>query len=378
MATQNTVRRSFTDPTGRRHFVRGRDADDAAVKLDALKKKIRGEIFVPDDLKTVAEWCAEYMHFFIRPQVQEESALDIERMFKKRILPEIGNAKLSMIRPLHLQKILLDAAGMSYSYRYKLTLEIKRLFRLARQNQLITIDPAETLRFPAKKDEKIGRALTEDEKAAITAFIPRHRFGLEVALMLYAGLRDQEVIALDKGKIRPSYNEIVVDRAMKRDGYLGPPKSKAGVRTVPLQAKLLPLLEGRLGGDPDEPVCVQTHGGRHSRSSFREGWRNFLRELNISLGAQVFRNQLVGPLPVSPDLRPYYLRHTFCTECERLGIPVQVTARIMGHSSTAVTLRYYTHPSRAVQDMALAALNGAGWEAGGTQVARITAPIGPN
>ncbi|WP_281692945.1 tyrosine-type recombinase/integrase [Agathobaculum desmolans] len=39
----------------------------------------------------------------------------------------------------------------------------------------------------------------------------------------------------------------------------------------------------------------------------------------------------------------YDLRHTYCTDLERAGVPINVAAKLMGHSSVKVTERIYTH-----------------------------------
>lgn len=361
------TRRSFTGADGKRHFVRGKDPVDVAVKIELLKEKIRKQTIIVDESVTVSEWSQNYLDVIVRPSVNDRYAKDIERVIRTRILPEIGSLKIRQVRTIHLQKILIANQDKSYSYRYKLVLELKRLFKQARMNRLIVEDPAEGLRLPSRNDETIGRALTDEERAAVESFIPKHRFGLAVALMLYAGLRDQEVIALTKSKVDLERRVLIIDRAYKADGTIGPPKSKSGNRRVPIQDKLLELLEpvvrkGRL----TDPVVTQTNGKRFESWTFRRAWANYLRELNLSLGAQTFRLQLVDPTPISMQLRPYYLRHTFCTDCEKKGLPVQVTSRLMGHSGISVTLRYYTHESREVQEMALAALNGEGWHASGT------------
>ena len=43
------------------------------------------------------------------------------------------------------------------------------------------------------------------------------------------------------------------------------------------------------------------------------------------------------------DFSPHVIRHTFCSRCYQVGIDVKVAQKIMGHSSTAITLDCYTH-----------------------------------
>jgi site-specific recombinase XerD len=77
-------------------------------------------------------------------------------------------------------------------------------------------------------------------------------------------------------------------------------------------------------------------------NSFYQSWKNFLRELEISHGAKVYRNQIVEHV-VSKDLEPYLLRHTFCTDCQAAGVPLNVAKELMGHSDISVTAKIYTH-----------------------------------
>ena len=50
-------------------------------------------------------------------------------------------------------------------------------------------------------------------------------------------------------------------------------------------------------------------------------------------------------IPVNPaeDLEPYLLRHTFCTNCQSAGVPLNVAKELMGHSDISVTAKIYTH-----------------------------------
>ncbi len=46
---------------------------------------------------------------------------------------------------------------------------------------------------------------------------------------------------------------------------------------------------------------------------------------------------------VAPDLVPYCLRHTYCTDLQAKGIPLKTASYLMGHSSIKVTADIYTH-----------------------------------
>lgn len=54
------------------------------------------------------------------------------------------------------------------------------------------------------------------------------------------------------------------------------------------------------------------------------------------------RNQVKNSI-IAPDFEPYLLRHTFCTDCQAAGVPINVAKEWMGHSDISVTAKIYTH-----------------------------------
>ena len=44
-----------------------------------------------------------------------------------------------------------------------------------------------------------------------------------------------------------------------------------------------------------------------------------------------------------PRCRTHVLRHTFCTDCQAAGVPINVAKEWMGHSDISVTAKIYTH-----------------------------------
>ena len=115
----------------------------------------------------------------------------------------------------------------------------------------------------------------------------------------------------------------------------------AGIRDIPIHSQLRPrLLEAR--GKPFSPVFPTGRGGRQNENSLRRMWTGFKRELDIYLGAEVYRNQIIRSV-VAPDLTPYCLRHTFCTDLQRAGVPLNVAKELMGHSDISTTANIYVH-----------------------------------
>jgi site-specific recombinase XerD len=74
------------------------------------------------------------------------------------------------------------------------------------------------------------------------------------------------------------------------------------------------------------------------------------------MGAEVYRNQIIQSV-VAPDLVPYCLRHTYCTDLQRAGVPLNVAKYLMGHSDVSVTGNIYTDTTPDVINFAAAKMN---------------------
>ena len=71
-------------------------------------------------------------------------------------------------------------------------------------------------------------------------------------------------------------------------------------------------------------------------------WGNFKRSLDVESGAKLCRNKIVLSA-LAPDLVPYCLRHTYCTDLQDAGVAINVARYLMGHSNISVTAKIYTH-----------------------------------
>ena len=132
-------------------------------------------------------------------------------------------------------------------------------------------------------------------------------------------------------------------KALKKGSEeVGPPKSESGSRKIPIPDVFLSELRSIYPGDPFAYLITQpTTGKMHTRSSIRSYWNNFLRALDIQMGATVYRNQIIIHA-VADDLVPYCLRHTYGTDLQDAGVPINVAKYLMGHSDISVTANIYT------------------------------------
>ena len=209
-----------------------------------------------------------------------------------------------------------------------------------------------------KSPKGTHRSITETERKAILEVADYHYAGLYVLLILYCGIRPGEAIALQWKDINLEKRLIHVRKAIESGttGEIKTPKSEAGNRDIPIPDALWhKLKEVRQG--PFQPVLLQPQGRKvHSHSSIGDAWNNFKRELDIHMGAEVYRNQIIRSV-VASDLVPYCLRHTYCTDLQRAGVPLNIAKYLMGHSDVSVTGNIYTDTTPDVIDFAAAQMN---------------------
>jgi len=338
---------------GKRYETTGKSQREADKKAALRKRELEhGEIGVSGDM-TVLRWASEWLETYKRPNVGDNHYNRCESYIKNVVVPAIGSQKLKSVTNIELQQIMNSRAGYSESDVKKLRILIKELFLKAYKARLIVYNPAEDLILPRVKEQEQRRSLTDHERNMILELAETHRAGLWVKTMLYCGLRPGETRALDWQHIDFEKKEINVRLAMKASTTeIDKPKSAAGVRDVPIPEKLLLPLQEVVRGQSEAVFTQPTTGKRHTEKSMNCMWDNFKRQLDINMGAVLYRNKIVES-KVAEDLVPYCLRHTFCTDLQDAGVPINVAKNLMGHSDISVTAKVYTHTTdRALKDAA--------------------------
>ena len=251
------------------------------------------------------------------------------------IIPYFKSYKLCEIHEDDCQRFLNQYVGKSKAMVSKLRMTLRRIMRKAEKQKLIPGNPAEDIVLP-QVTQGSRRPITDEERARILETAKTHYAGAMVLTMLYCGLRPIEVRNLKWADLDFTNNLLTVTKS----------KTAAGTgRKLPIPPQLkTALIEHKFKRLNDEWVFVRykNHKLPLDESSFYYAWHNFCREMDIANGATVYRNQITKST-LSPDLEPYLLRHTFCTDCQAAGVPLNVAKELMGHSDISVTAKIYTH-----------------------------------
>ena len=285
----------------------------------------------------------------------------------------LGEMDLADIKPLHISAFMNSLVGTSKSNISKKRFVLKELFRTAVDNRIIASNPAEK-QTKVKGSYTGHRALSKDEVDLITANYARHRGGIAIMLMLWAGLRRGEALALKWGDIDFFKKQIIVKKSLDiKHKNVKTTKTEAGDRIVPLFA---PLFEALMQAHkPDTPatalICVTASGKQYTETAFNRMLSGFCCSMERAANgipepadprgwrrdrAKMHREEAGGRwIPV--EFTAHDLRYTFATLCYDANVDVQTTKTWMGHESIETTMRIYTKLSAEKQTLSTAAMD---------------------
>ena len=326
---------------GKRYRCRGETYEEAKAKATRRRAMLEAHVREVKGSMTVEKWADQWMTIY-KATVSPSWRKQMQSIIDNAIIPAIGDRLVRDVLPIDITMTLASVANRSDSYVKKVQVILKQMFSEAEANDLVLRDPTKRAKSPHRQEKAERRPITPYERELTLRTAKKHpEDGLFFLIMLYCGLRPQEVAVLTRADIDMKARVIHVTKALKSDDSIGRPKSKAGTRDVPLPLALVPFIPDRIGY-----ICTNTQGERLTHTSIRGLWHRFKREMEIEHGTKVFKNALVNPF-LPDDLTPYCYRHTYCTDLQDAGVPLVVASRLMGHSDIKVTAKIYTHASEA-------------------------------
>ena len=230
---------------------------------------------------------------------------------------------------------------------------------------MLEYNPATATRIPRNAPQGYRRALTNAEQQWIID--TPHRAQRAAMIMMYAGLRRGELIALTWDDVDLKKKTIRVNKAVemiKGKPHVKLPKTQAGNRTIDIPQRLVdfltPLRETDFAQFPDARpinllVCRAASGKMFTNQAWRTMWKSYLIDLNVKYGFRGKVNKLAahkknkdgkaqGKLPLLiPNITPHWLRHTFATLLYLAGVDVLTASDQLGHADIKTTLSIYTH-----------------------------------
>lgn len=328
MGCSKYIKKSFRDADGIRHYVYGTTLEEALIKREELKRKLK-ENRIEESMTLFREWAVTALNTY-KPDISAKQRKNIDSRLTNYINPIIGSVPISRVTPIQCQTIMNQASGKSKSFVTALGQELRFYFDKARKNDMIIKNPAENVIRPKGYENK-RRSLTPAERDAFRKVAKDRRFIL-FELMLYCGCRPTEAANV-------KYEDVVEINGIKFLHIRGT-KTANSDRLVPItEESARILIKPRSRG-----FCALTEAHtQHNESSYRRLSDRLKREMNIAMGCKVVRNQLIEPLPLADDFVPYMFRHTYCTDLKKKGVDLRIAKDLMGHADIKTTANIYDH-----------------------------------
>ncbi|WP_243706346.1 site-specific integrase, partial [Micromonospora sp. KC721] len=310
--------------------------------------------------------------------VEARTAERTDSMLRTHLLPQWADWPLAKIDYLAVQEWVTNLGRtLAPSTTAKHLGLLSMIMQTAIRARLIAVNPCEGVRVPRNRarEARAGTVSREAFFGRLLPAVPAEHRGI-VCAAAGAGLRwgecaglPWEAVDLDRGLLHVAQVAVETHGGIVLRAY---PKTRAGVRTVPMPPFLVDELRRRRGaGSPDGRALVfaDRDGGPQRRSNFRRRvWLPALVRAGL-LG----RVAEVSPgrwLAVWPDrdgreqraefateatavahaaasavggLRFHDLRHSYITWLVTDGVPVNVVRRVVGHEKASTTLDRYTH-----------------------------------
>lgn len=209
--------------------------------------------------------------------LRDSTRAEYESALSCHAVPFFGRMRLSEITPRDIKEYVQSCSdkGLSRHGVKNALCPVKAMLATAFEDGDIRVNPSSNVRVivraPEDNENHEVRALTEAELEAFIAAVPaNHR--LLIRFLACTGLRIGEAAELRWKDVDLATSRLYVRRAVYR-GVVGPPKSKYGVRTVPLTSDLVQELTfhrvvATFSG-ADDPVFPSRSGSRLDAHNIR-------------------------------------------------------------------------------------------------------------
>lgn len=212
---------------------------------------------------------------------------------------------------------------------------MSQVFKHAAEETSVDYNPASIVRIPSDLSQETRELPSDEEDRKMMANVTKP-FGLFPFLAKYTGARRGELLGLKYGDFDFLQKTIRIQRSVYYDNItpkLKAPKSKAGIRTVPM----LDIVAAALPrGANDEFIF----GGKEplSRCQFDAMWETYKKQTGVTA-------------------TPHQWRHMYATLLYNADIPVKEAQVLMGHSQFSTTMDIYTHIKEKRLEVSAAKLN---------------------
>ncbi|MBV1770106.1 MAG: site-specific integrase [Candidatus Desulforudis sp.] len=348
------------DADGKKQVERfsGKSYEEVLEKMDAAKSDRRkGILTEPTSKETVKDFLERWLRDSVKHSVRPHTYRSYENNVRNHIVPETGSISLKKLTPAQIQQLYAKKleSGLSPRSVQDMHAILYRALKQAAKWGFVPRNVCDAVDRPKVERQEMQVLDGEQVKQLLKAAAGDRLEALYV-LAVTTGMRQGEILGLswpnvdlDKGVIRVRQQL----QWLPKVGFaFSEPKTKKGLRTIPLTATAV--------------TALKKHRARQNegRLALGEAWRDehdlvFTTTIGTPIDGTNLVPQSFKPLLKKaklPGIRFHDLRHTAATLLLQAGVHVKVVSEMLGHASITLTLDTYSHVLPVMQDDAASKL----------------------
>lgn len=339
--------------------IRGKARYVYAPTLEELREK---EQSIQRDVNDGLDYCAgeitviELIERYVRQKQGVRYNTKVGYNFVTNLVKkqDFGYREIKSIKPSDAKQWFIDLHEAGYKYSTINTVRgvLKPAFEMALEDDIVRRNPFSfRLVDVIPNDSETRKALTKEEQMRLLAYIEgdtcRRRHYNEIVILLGTGLRISELYGLTKADIDFSEGLIRVEKQLTRtrnsEYYIEKPKTESGTRNIPMSLEVAQAFRDIISNRQTPEVELLIDGYSGFIFLDKDGKPKVAGHLEHAM------KRIIDSYNKCPTDKlvatPHVLRHTFCTDMARAGIPMKELQYLMGHSDVGTTMNIYTHSS---------------------------------
>ena len=277
--------------------------------------------------------------------IKESTYSNYSNIISNHIIPELGNIKLSNLNNKLIQEYLINKyktgrldgnGGLSNKTIRDIIAVVKSSLKYAIKEEMINNINLDFTYPKIGNKDKIYIMPKKDQEKLITYIKQNENTrSLGVLLALYSGIRIGELCALQWKDIDFKNNILHINKTLQRiyikDNkesvskiIITNPKTHNAERDIPLNKRFADILK-KYQTESNNYILSNSDKWIEPRT-YRRYFKKCLDKAKIG------------------QINFHGLRHTFATNCIKLGVDYKTVSELLGHANVNITLNLYVHP----------------------------------
>lgn len=372
-----------------------------------FEDKVKNGNCLDGDKLTLSDFYDKWKQEYGEIELEKTTLAVYDHNFKSKVIPVLGNMKLSTIKPLHLNSLYnslrKDGArmdgkkgGYSPTTINKVHAILSSILSQAVAWDIILYNPCDRVKTPrkAKDNDDIEYFTIEQTQCFLKALDKEYdqpvkqrqrkdsngntynvapytakvkiplQFKVLYYIAIYGGLRRGELIALQWNDINFETNSITISKStayLPGESYIKGTKNKTSNRSITLPLSVMKLLSQYKKEYQQKQLEIGSkwavdENGKRLNYIFIQSTG---KQMNISTPLQRFHsiiNLYNETVEKESDKLPlihfHGLRHTSASLLISQGVDIRTVAGRLGHAQTSTTLDIYSHPLKEMDEIA--------------------------